>query len=103
MSTVKKETKKGFLMYKGYPLVRCEDIIYYGNLSDKYVIMMQILESEKLKDMNIASKVSIQLQLTDPDIKARDRVVKKSEKDGLYNAMDIASVWLDRALHEKSK
>ena len=103
MSTVKKEQKKGFLMYKGYPLVRCGEIIYYGNLSDKYVIMMQILETEKLKDMDIASKVSIQLQLTDPDIKARDRVVKKSEKDGLYNAMDIASVWLDRALHEKSK
>ena len=48
--------------------------------------------------MDVATKVSIQLQLTDPDVKSRDRVVKKSEKEGLYAAMDVASVWLERAL-----
>ena len=41
---------------------------------------------------------AVQLQLTDPELKSRDRVVKKTEKDGLYNAMDVAAVWLDRAL-----
>ena len=46
----------------------------------------------------MASKVSVQLQLTDPDVKSRDRVVKKTEKNSLYAAMDVASVWLDRAL-----
>ena len=51
--------------------------------------------------MEVATKVSIQLQLTDPDLKSRDRVVKKSEKDSLYAAMDIATVWLDRALAGK--
>lgn len=45
--------------------------------------------------------MSIQLQLTDPNLKSRDRVVKKSEKDSLYAAMDIAAIWLDRALKEK--
>jgi len=48
--------------------------------------------------MNVASKVSIQLQLTAPDLKSRDRVVKRSEKDSLYSAIDIATVWLERAL-----
>ena len=48
--------------------------------------------------MDVATKVSVQLQLTDPDLKSRDRVVKKTEKDSLYAAMDVASVWLDRAL-----
>lgn len=42
-----------------------------------------------------------QLQLTDPELKSRDRVVKKSEKDSLYAAMDVASVWLERALASK--
>ena len=51
--------------------------------------------------MEVATKVSIQLQLTEPDLKSRDRVIKKSEKDSLYAAMDIASVWLDRALAGK--
>ena len=49
----------------------------------------------------MADRVSVQLQLTDPDLKSRDRVVKKSEKDSLYAAMDVASVWLERALNTK--
>lgn len=51
--------------------------------------------------MDVATKVSVQLQLTDPELKSRDRVVKKSEKDSLYAAMDVASVWLERALASK--
>ena len=51
--------------------------------------------------MDVATKVSVQLQLTDPELKSRDRVVKKSEKNSLYAAMDVASVWLDRALASK--
>ena len=49
------------------------------------------------------AKVSIQLQLTDPELKSRDRVVKKSEKNSLYAAMDIAAIWLERALAGKEK
>ena len=67
-------------------------------MADKYIIMMQILDTQKVKDLDVATRVSVQLQLTDPDLKSRDRVVKKTEKDGLYNAMDVAVVWLDRAL-----
>ena len=70
-------------------------------MADKYIIMMQILNTKKEQDMEVATKVSIQLQLTDPELKSRDRVVKKSEKDSLYAAMDIATVWLDRALAGK--
>ena len=51
--------------------------------------------------MDVATRVSVQLQLTDPDLKSRDRVVKKTEKSGLYAAMDVASVWLERALSAK--
>ena len=96
----KKAKKDEFLMYKGKPMVRCGNIIYYGNMYDKYVVMMHILESVKKNDMEIASKVLVQLMYTDPDLRAKDRIVKKSEKDGLYNAIDIASIWLNRALTE---
>lgn len=89
------------LEYKGHPLQRKDNIIYYGSMADKYIIMLQILDTKKVKDMDVATKVSIQLQLTDPDVKSRDRVVKKSEKDSLYDAMDIASIWLDRALSSR--
>ena len=89
------------LTYKGHPLRRKDNLIYYGSMADKYIIMLQIMDSKKVDDLDLATKVSVQLQLTDPDLKSRDRVVKKSEKDSLYAAMDVASVWLDRALSGK--
>ncbi|HJG86684.1 hypothetical protein [Pseudoflavonifractor capillosus] len=89
------------LVYKGHPLRRKDNLIYYGSMADKYIIMMQILDTKKVDDLDVASRVSVQLQLTDPDLKSRDRVVKKTEKDSLYNAMDVASVWLERSLSSK--
>lgn len=89
------------LVYKGHPLRRKDNLIYYGSMADKYIIMIQVMSTRKVKDLDVANKVLVQLQLTDPDLKSRDRVVKKSEKDSLYAAMDVASVWLDRALAGK--
>ena len=89
------------LTYKGHPLRRKDSLIYYGSMAEKYIIMLQVLDQKKEKDMDVATKVSVQLQLTDPDLKSRDRVVKKSEKGSLYEAMDVACVWLDRALSGK--
>ena len=96
------ETKKAEgLIYKGHPLRRVGNFIYYGTMAEKYIIMMQILETKTEKDLPVATKVSVQLQLTDPELKSRNRIVKKSEKDSLYAAMDIGAIWLDRALKEK--
>ena len=89
------------LMYKGRPLMRKDNMIYYGSMADSHIVMLQVLESKKVGDMNVATRVSVQLQLTDPAAKSRDRIVKKSEKDGLYNALDVGCVWLERALAGK--
>ena len=89
------------LMYKGHPLRRKDSLIYYGSMAEKYIIMLQILSTQNVDGLEMANKISVQLQLTDPDLKSRDRVVKKSEKDSLYAAMDVAAVWLDRALSGK--
>ena len=94
-------SEKTPLTYKGRPLRRKDNLIYYGSMAEKYIIMMQILDTKKVDDLDVATKVSLQLQLTDPDLKSRDRVVKKSEKSDLYTAMDLAAVWLDRALAGK--
>ena len=89
------------LSYKGHPLRRKDNLIYYGTMAEKYIIMLQILDTKKVDDLDVATKVAVQLQLTDPDLKSRDRVVKKTEKESLYTAMDVATVWLDRALSTK--
>ena len=89
------------LMYKDHPLMRKDNLIYYGSMADSHIVMLQVLETNKVGDLNVASKVSVQLQLTDPTVRSRDRVVKKSEKDGLYTALDFGCVWLERALAGK--
>lgn len=63
--------------------------------------MLQILDTKKVRDLDVATRVSVQLQLTDPTIKTRDKIVKKTEKDSLYNAIDVAAVWLERALSSR--
>ncbi len=92
----KKETIP--LTYKGHPLRRKDNLIYYGDMADSHIILLQILETKPVNDLEVATKVSTQLQLTAPDLKSRDRVVKRSEKNSLYSAIDVASVWLERAL-----
>lgn len=86
------------LTYKGLPLRRKDNLLYYGSMADKYIVMLQIMDSEPLQDLKLAKRVAIQLQLTDPEIRGRDRVVKRSEKEGLYAALDLGAIWLTRAM-----
>jgi hypothetical protein len=99
---MKKETEKApqFPMYKGKPLVRCGNVLYYGSMTDPYVIRLEIKEKKKIKGLEVADKVSIQLMRTDQTIRNRKQIIKASEKDGLYRAIDLADVWLGRALTE---
>lgn len=96
------EQKEKFLEYKGKPLVRCDKTIYYGNMSDPYVICLNVLNEEKIEDLNVSGKVAIQLLNTNPDVSPKEKIVKKSEKNGLFNALDLGAVWLERALKSNS-
>lgn len=59
-------TEQEFFTYKGLPLVRKDNTIYYGNMSDKYVAMLTVLSTHKVKDLEIADKTRVQLMSTDP-------------------------------------
>ena len=89
------------LEYKGHPLRRKDDFIYYGSMADSHIVLIQVLETKTQGDLKIATRLSVQLQRTDSTVKTRDLVVKRSEKDSLYAAIDIASVGLDRALSSR--
>lgn len=96
-----KKKENSFLLYKGKPLVRNENTIYYGNMNDDYVLVLQITSTKNVKNIEVSDRVIVQLVSTDPDVRPRDRIIKKAEKRGLYSAMDIGTVWLEREL-EKS-
>lgn len=87
---------ENMLTYKGRPLIRSGNTLYYGDMADEYVVMMQILSTETVKDLAVANKVQVQMLATDPSLPLGDRILKKSEKAGLYEALDIGSIWLDR-------
>ena len=87
-----------FLTYKGKPLVRKGNEIYYGDMSEKYVIKLEILSTKKEGDLEAADKVKVLLLLSDTELSYKSHIVKTSEKNGLYEAMDIGSIWLEREL-----
>ena len=95
------DKENGFLTYKGKPLVRMGNTLYYGNMYDPYVVMLQILSTKQVIEMDVAEKVQVQLMSTDPDLRMKDRIIKKSEKNGLYSAMDIGAIWLERTLEKQ--
>ena len=81
----------GFLTYKGFPLVRHEDVI-------DYVVMLQILSKTKVNDMDVANKIKVYQMSTDLSLPPNKAVTKTSEKESLYEALDLANAWLSRAV-----
>ena len=94
------EEKQEFMMYKGRPLVRSKKILYYGDMRDPYVVMLQITVTKEADGIEMASHITLQMMSTDPNAIPTEMVVKRAERDGLYSALDLASTWLDRQLGE---
>ncbi|MGN0622377.1 MAG: hypothetical protein ACI4JA_00335 [Oscillospiraceae bacterium] len=88
------ETKTSFFTYKGVPLVRKGKVIYFGNMYDDYVVMIEILETEKQGDLEVANKVRLRKMATDITLPPNEQIVKKAEKSSLYEALDMACAWL---------
>ena len=88
------------LTYKGRPLVRCGNEIYYGSLSDPYVVFMQVLTTKEDNGITVADKLHVILMSTDSTKPLPERVVKQSSKTGLYTALEVGGMWLERALKE---
>ena len=86
------------LTYKGRPLARKDKVLCYGDVKEKYVLVMTILETREARGMQVATRVLVQLQHTDETVNNKDKVVKSTERESLYDAFDIGEVWLERML-----
>lgn len=90
--------KPEYLTYKGKPLVREGNILYYGQPDDKYILMLQVKATEPINDLKVPTKVTLMLMSTDPNVPLQEKIIKRADKDGIYAALDVGMVWLDRAL-----
>ncbi|MBR2175453.1 MAG: hypothetical protein IJ861_00725 [Clostridia bacterium] len=110
------EGKSKFPMYKGKPLVRSGDLLFYGDMKDPYVVRMQVRSKKAVKpvlsdgegaiqsvgDLQVADKVFVQLLNTDINVSPQKAVVKTGEKPSLFTALDLGYVWLQQALRENN-
>ncbi len=86
-----------FFTYKGLPLVRNGKQIFYGNMSDETVAMLQIMSTRTVNGLEVADRVKVWLRLTQVDGVDASEIMKKTcERKGLYEALDIAYIWLER-------
>ena len=89
------------LTYKGYPLTRCNNEIYYGKPEAPFVVFIQILSTEMKNDVEVAGRVHVSLISNDPNATGKARIIRQSDKMGLYSALDIGYIWLERANSDK--
>lgn len=94
MTTAK---KKKILTYKGKPLLKCGNRVYYGNLEDKLILALDILESEENKDIKSTKKVKMQIMDNSGEL-GNGQVFRKGERENLYKALDIGEWWLKEAI-----
>ncbi len=89
--------KKKGLTYKGKPIYRLGNRIYYGNLEDDLILVMDITESEKVDGVERARKVVFSIQDNTGEL-GKGTNYRTGEREDLYKAFDIGSWWLQDAL-----
>ena len=85
------------LTYKGRPLVRCKSELYYGSMSDPFVVYMKILTTKEENGVQMADRIHLSLLSTDSTKSLPERMIRQGVKNGLFNALDIGCIWLERA------
>lgn len=87
-----------FLTYKNKPLVKCGKEIYYGDMSEPYVVRFSIISEKKEGTETIPEKVEVNLLKSDTQLPEKDRIAKSTVKDSFYDALDVGFIWLERFL-----
>ena len=89
--------KGKFCEYKGRPLVRQGNEIYYGDMSESHYLFLMVMNEieDATLGAKIPGKVMIQVIAT-----ADGKPTKQKVVDGLYEAFDLGTAWLERAIKQ---
>jgi hypothetical protein len=82
--------KNEYIMYKGLPLVREGNTICYGDLNEKYMLMLNIISEKENGEPDM-----IMVQICHTEDKNKIVKGKQAFKNGLYDALDLGIIWLE--------
>lgn len=80
-----------FIEYKGRPLVRQGDDIYYGDMSDKFYIYMMIMNETETENGTLPTQIMVQLLDSNTKSPKEQKILS-----GFKDAFDFADAWLER-------
>lgn len=86
-----------YLMYKNRPLVREGDTICYGDLTEKYILVMEIMSYKEEDGHHLPKDILVQVV----ESKDQNKIYRQGNKQGLFEAFGYGLIWLEQALkHE---
>ena len=94
MAETREKVSGSYLEYRGWPLVREENTICYGDMNEKCYLLLEIMSYKEVDGKKLPKDVFIQVI----DSKDPNKIIKQGKKEGLYDAFSIGLVWLDLAL-----
>ena len=83
-----------YLMYKDRPLVREGDTICYGDMAEKYILIMEIFSYKEENGIKVPDTILVQVVESED----QNKIVRQGEKKGLYDAFGYGLIWLEQAL-----
>ncbi len=83
-----------YLEYKGRPLVREGNTICYGDMSEKCILILEIMSYKTVGENQVPDKILIQVI----DSKDPNKIIRQGSKEGLHDAFSMGLVWLEMAL-----
>lgn len=91
-------TEREQLIYRGKPLIREGNVLYFGDFNDNFITRFTILDSEKVNDLDMAKQITIELLEKNGTDISQAKLTKKAERTSMWAALDIGIYWLEDIL-----
>ncbi len=88
-----------YLMYKNRPLVREGDTICYGDLTEKYILVMEIMSYKTDGDQKLPDQILVQVL----ESENQSKIVRQGFHNGLYEAFGYGLIWLEHAFAQDNQ
>ena len=86
-----------YLMYQGKPLIRQDNAYVWGDMkNDRAALLLLVLSNKEVNGQQVPDNILVQVVSTEDT----QKVLKQGQKNGLFAALDIGTVWLKKELGE---